>query len=151
MTSFRVPSRAPTRHYTEAASAPAGGDIAPPGLREEGTIAPAGLSFSRSDLLLVMPVCGRSDGARLDPEAHRSCLRPCSRRNPDVDAPRSAEVCRFAGTTDYGGHVAVTTDVAAVSGVTRVDVAVTFEATTMFWRHIHYLVEEVSTWRALSR
>jgi hypothetical protein len=58
------------------------------------------------------------------------------------------EVCRFAGTTDHEGHVAVTTDVVALGGVTRVDVAVTFEATTMFWHHIHYLVEEVSTWRS---
>jgi hypothetical protein len=58
------------------------------------------------------------------------------------------EVCRFAGTTDYEGHVAVTTDVVALGGITRVDVVVTFEATTIFWRHIHYLVEEVSTWQA---
>jgi hypothetical protein len=28
-----------------------------------------------------------------------------------------------------------------------VDVAGTFEATTMFWLHIRYLIEEVSTWR----
>ena len=58
------------------------------------------------------------------------------------------EVCRFAGTTDYDGHVAVTTDVAATGGRTRVDVALTFEATAMLWRHLHYLIEEVSTWRA---
>ena len=63
--------------------------------------------------------------------------------------PASAgEVCRFAGITDYAGHVGVTTDVAATNGVTRVSVAVTFESTTMFWPHIHYLLEEVSTWRA---
>lgn len=64
-----------------------------------------------------------------------------------VDAA-AGEVCRFAGTTDYAGHVAVTTDVAATDGVTRVDVGLTFEATTMLWLHIHYLVEEVSAWRA---
>jgi hypothetical protein len=58
------------------------------------------------------------------------------------------EVCRFAGTTDYAGHVAVTTGVAATAGVTKVDVAVRFEATTILWFHIHYLIEEVSTWQA---
>ena len=58
------------------------------------------------------------------------------------------EVCRFSGTTDYDGQVAVTTDVAASDGVTRVDVAVTFDSTTVFWLHVHYLIEEVSTWRA---
>jgi hypothetical protein len=58
------------------------------------------------------------------------------------------EVCRFSGTTDYDGQVAVTTDVAASDGVTMVDVAVTFDSTTVFWLHVHYLIEEVSTWRA---
>jgi hypothetical protein len=60
----------------------------------------------------------------------------------------AGEVCRFAGITDYAGHVGVTTDVAAADGITRVSVAITFESTTMFWPHIHYLLEEVSTWRA---
>src|ERR1700693_2956172 len=60
----------------------------------------------------------------------------------------AGEICHFAGTTDYAGHVAVTTDVTATDDVTRVDVVATFEAATMLWSHIHYLVEEVSTWRA---
>jgi hypothetical protein len=64
-----------------------------------------------------------------------------------VDAT-AGEICRFAGTTDYDGHVAVMSDVSATNDVTRVDVVVRFEATTMFWFHIHYLVEEISTWRA---
>jgi hypothetical protein len=59
-----------------------------------------------------------------------------------------AEVCRFAGTTDRAGQVAVTTKVVATNGTTRVDVAMTFESTIMIWFHLHYLVEEVSTWRA---
>ena len=58
-----------------------------------------------------------------------------------------AEVCRFMGASDYDGHVAVTTDVTAAEGVTKVDVTGTFEATTMFWFHIRYLIEEVSTSR----
>ncbi len=60
---------------------------------------------------------------------------------------RAAELCRFAGTTDYDGKVGVTTSVSVSGDVTRVDVAVTFEATTMFWLRMHYLVEEISFWR----
>ncbi len=60
----------------------------------------------------------------------------------------AGEVCRYAGTTDYAGHVAVRTDVSATHGLTRVDVALAFEATPMLWVHVQYLVEEVSTWRA---
>ena len=60
----------------------------------------------------------------------------------------ASEVCRYAGTTDYAGHVSVTTDVSATHGLTRVDVALAFEATPMLWVHVQYLIEEVSTWRA---
>jgi hypothetical protein len=63
-----------------------------------------------------------------------------------IDASAS-EVCRFNGTTDGAGHVAITTDVAATSGATRVEVAMRFETTGMFWLPIHYLVDEISTWR----
>ncbi len=59
-----------------------------------------------------------------------------------------AEVCRFAGTTDPSGKVAVTADVTATNTTTRVVVAASFETTTFFWFHIRYLVEEVSTWRS---
>jgi hypothetical protein len=59
-----------------------------------------------------------------------------------------AEACRFAGTTDPSGKVAVTADVTETNGTTHVDVTATFETTTMFWFRIHYLVEEVSTWRS---
>src|SRR5215472_12209402 len=59
----------------------------------------------------------------------------------------AAEVCRYTGSTDYDGRVAVTTDVTESNGITRIDVAGDFEATTMFWYRIHYLLEEVSTWR----
>ena len=59
----------------------------------------------------------------------------------------AAEVCHYTGSTDYDGHVAVATDVSESNGVTRVDVAGMSEATTMFWLRIHYLLEEVSTWR----
>gem|GEM_PF-1479819 len=59
----------------------------------------------------------------------------------------ATELCRFSGTTDYAGHVTVTTKAATAGGVTRVDVAVAFEATTAIWFHIRYLVEEISQWR----
>jgi hypothetical protein len=62
-------------------------------------------------------------------------------------ATSAAEVCRFAGNTSDAGHVAVTTTVASTDGVTRVDVVMTFEATMFLWLHIHYLVEEISSWR----
>jgi hypothetical protein len=57
-----------------------------------------------------------------------------------IAAP-AAEFCRFAGTTDYSGHVAVTTRVTARAGAIQVDVAGTFDSSTMFWFGVHYLVE----------
>jgi hypothetical protein len=59
----------------------------------------------------------------------------------------AAEVCRFAGTTDYAGHVAVTTAVTSEGGATVVDVAAAFESTSMFLFGVRYLLEEVSIWR----
>lgn len=60
----------------------------------------------------------------------------------------AAEVCRFVGTTDYAGHITVTTTAATMDGLTKIDVNTSFESTSMFWFGVHYLVEEVSTWRA---
>lgn len=70
---------------------------------------------------------------------------------PELVAPRLAkadELCRFTGSTDYRGHVDVTSRVADESGMTRVDIALSFTATTMIWLHWHYLIEEISFWRA---
>ena len=67
-----------------------------------------------------------------------ACTRPAS----------ASEVCRFAGTTDYAGHLAVTTDVSAAGDVIRVDVVLIFEAAPMPFLAIRYLIEEISTWRA---
>ena len=58
------------------------------------------------------------------------------------------EVCRFVGTTDYAGHIAVTTDVATTGALTTVDVTATFDATPVLWPAIRYQVQELSTWRA---
>nr|WP_294526098.1 DUF6134 family protein [uncultured Rhodopila sp.] len=63
-------------------------------------------------------------------------------------APVLAEVCRFAGTTSHDGHVAVTTDVEAKDGITKVDVTMAFDATWLWFFRFRYLVEEISTWRA---
>jgi hypothetical protein len=59
----------------------------------------------------------------------------------------AGEVCRFAGHTDYAGHVAVTTAVTAAGDGTIVDVAAAFDSTSMFLFGVHYLLEEVSIWR----
>ena len=60
----------------------------------------------------------------------------------------ASETCHFAGTTDYDGHVAATTNVAASGDITTVDVDVTFDATMMYLFHTRYLVQEISTWRS---
>jgi hypothetical protein len=62
--------------------------------------------------------------------------------------PSVAEVCHFSGTTDPAGQVAVTSEVTAADGTPRIDVAATFETTTMFWFHVRYQEEEVTIWRA---
>ena len=67
---------------------------------------------------------------------------------PALPAAAATEVCRFAGTTQPDGQVAITARVDATGGVTKVDVAVTFEAPWLFLFRIRYLVEEISTWRA---
>ena len=58
------------------------------------------------------------------------------------------EVCRFVGTTDHSGRIAVVTDVATAGFTTTVDVRVEFEAAPMLWPAILYRAEELSTWRA---
>jgi hypothetical protein len=57
------------------------------------------------------------------------------------------EICHFAGTSDYEGRIAATTDISETAGLTTVDVTATLDATMMFWVHMHYLAEEISIWR----
>lgn len=57
------------------------------------------------------------------------------------------EVCRFSGTTDYAGSIEVTTEAAEKDGLLGLDVVVRFRATATVLAHIHYLAEEVTTWR----
>ena len=54
-----------------------------------------------------------------------------------------AEVCRFVGTTDYAGHITVTTTAATMDGLTKIDVNTSFEFTIMFWFGVHYLVHRL--------
>jgi hypothetical protein len=56
------------------------------------------------------------------------------------------ELCRFAGTSDYSGRLAVTTNTDTRDGKTTVDVAARFGGTPMPFVRIHYLTEEISTW-----
>jgi hypothetical protein len=60
------------------------------------------------------------------------------------------ELCHFAGTTDYAGQLAVTTnvDTRATDGVTTVDVIGRFVGTPMPFVHITYLLQELSTWKS---
>jgi len=62
----------------------------------------------------------------------------------------AAELCRFAGTTDYDGRVAVTTSASdrAVDRAVTVDVAARFDGAPMPFVHITYLSEEISTWQS---
>jgi hypothetical protein len=59
----------------------------------------------------------------------------------------AAEICRYAGTTDYAGHVVVVTTATSIGDTRRVDVAIRFEAVAAFWLHVKYLIEEISAWR----
>ena len=65
-------------------------------------------------------------------------------------AASADEVCRFTGSTDYAGHLAVTTAVTASGDRTIVDVATTFDSTSMFLFGVRYLLEEISTGEAVS-
>ena len=62
----------------------------------------------------------------------------------------AGEVCRFAGTTDYNGQVAVTaiTSTNPGEGTTTVDVRLGFRGTPMPFVHTNYLMQEISTWKA---
>jgi hypothetical protein len=58
----------------------------------------------------------------------------------------AAEVCRYAGTTDYDGKVSAVSDIATTNGLTRVAVTVTADAVWLGLFRVHYLLEEISTW-----
>jgi hypothetical protein len=60
-----------------------------------------------------------------------------------------AEICRFAGHTDYSGQLEVTTiDQRAADGMVTVDVLGAFQGTPWPFVHIRYLMEELSRWRS---
>ena len=64
-----------------------------------------------------------------------------------VGPARTAEVCRFAGRTDFAGQVSATSDVATVNGTTTIDVTARFDGTWLVLFHVLYLTQEISTWR----
>jgi hypothetical protein len=62
----------------------------------------------------------------------------------------AGEVCRFAGTSDYNGKIAVTatTSTDAAAGTTTVDVRLGFRGTPMPFVHTNYLMQEISVWKS---
>jgi hypothetical protein len=56
------------------------------------------------------------------------------------------EVCRFTGSTDYAGHLGVTTAVASAGDDTTVDVVAAFDSSSMLLFGVHYRLEELSIW-----
>ncbi|HSU05628.1 MAG TPA: hypothetical protein VLI93_08650 [Acetobacteraceae bacterium] len=65
-------------------------------------------------------------------------------------SPAAAEVCRFTGTTNDGGQLAVTNMISAnpADGTTMVDVIGRFRDTPIPFVHLNYMMEEISTWKA---
>jgi hypothetical protein len=63
---------------------------------------------------------------------------------------RAGEVCHFAGTTDYAGRLAVTTNVntRATDDTTTIDVVGIFHGTPWPFVHVDYLMQEISTWKS---
>lgn len=60
---------------------------------------------------------------------------------------RADEACRFDGIASHAGHITATTRVAAANGATVVDVTLDVHATVWWVIEVHYLVQEISTWR----
>lgn len=67
-----------------------------------------------------------------------------------MSAAHAGELCRFAGTTDYGGRVVVTAnaDTHASDGRVTVDIKAIFEGTPFPFIHVRYLAEEISFWQS---
>jgi hypothetical protein len=64
-----------------------------------------------------------------------------------MDGARATELCQFAGTTDFAGHVSATSDVGRVNGSTTINVIARFDGTWLVLFHVHYLTQEITTWR----
>jgi hypothetical protein len=64
-----------------------------------------------------------------------------------TESAQAAEVCHFAGATDFAGHVSATSDVATVNGTTTINVTARFDGTWLVLFHVHYLTQEITTWR----
>ncbi|WP_428377105.1 hypothetical protein [Lichenicoccus sp.] len=62
-------------------------------------------------------------------------------------APAMAdEVCRYAGSSDYGGRLAIEARSVSAEGGLRLDVRLQLDATPLLLVHTHYLMQEISVW-----
>nr|WP_321986216.1 hypothetical protein [uncultured Lichenicoccus sp.] len=62
-------------------------------------------------------------------------------------APASAdEVCRYAGSSDYGGRLAIEARSVAGEGGLHLDVRLQLDAAPLPLVHTHYLMQEISVW-----
>ncbi len=59
----------------------------------------------------------------------------------------AGETCRFAGTTDYDGRLAIETRSTEAAGIVSVDVRLQLDARPLPFVHTHYLMQEISSWR----
>lgn len=60
----------------------------------------------------------------------------------------ASETCRFAGTTDYDGQLAIETRSTEAKGAIRVDVRLQLDARPLPLVHTHYLMQEISSWQS---
>ncbi len=79
-----------------------------------------------------------------------SRLRPCLAATLlFACSAHGAEICRFAGHTDYSGQLTLTAiDRHAADGTITVDVLGAFRGTPWPFVHVRYLEEELSRWRS---
>ena len=59
---------------------------------------------------------------------------------------RADEVCRYAGSSDYGGRLAIETRSVAGEGGLHLDIRLQLDATPLPLVHTHYLMQEISVW-----
>ena len=59
----------------------------------------------------------------------------------------ASEVCRFEGTGNHAGRMAVRVEATTANGQTVVDATLSLRATALWFFNVQYLTEEISTWR----
>ncbi len=76
----------------------------------------------------------------------RAIIACCAMTTLGVHAIQAAEVCRYAGTTSYSGHVLVETWASSTAGETSVDVTARVNAKSFGVFDWQYLYQEIGTW-----